>query len=216
MGSATTPRRLFGLIRLAAGMTIVIALAFQIQDLVAHNGLIPGHYFAFFTIQSSMINVVVLLAGGVYALGHARDTVLLSSIQLSALCYAVVTAAVYNLLLRGVPTTDYVGIQWPNEVLHVWIPIVLFLDWILGPGRARLPFRSLGVVVSYPIAWAAFTLIRGPFYGWYPYPFIDPKNGVPSLIGYIVGLTIFILVLASLAILRTRASASRPGQPSRA
>ena len=80
-----------------------------------------------------MINVILLLAGGAWALAHQRDTVLLSSIQLSALCYAVVTAADYNLLVRGVPTTDYVGIQWPNEVLHVWIPIFLVLDWILGP-----------------------------------------------------------------------------------
>jgi hypothetical protein len=204
MARVRTGRQLFALLRLAAGITIVIALAFQIQDLVVHNALIPGHYFAFFTIQSSMINVVMLLAGGLYALSHARDTVLLSSIQLSALCYAVVTAAVYNLLLRGVPTTDYIGIQWPNEILHVWIPIFLFLDWILGPGRARLPFRSLWVVVSYPLAWATFTLVRGPFSGWYPYPFIDPKNGIPSLIGYIAGLSVFIVVLASLAILRTR------------
>jgi hypothetical protein len=197
-------RKFFGLLRLAAGLTIVAALTFQIQDLVAHDALIPGHYFAFFTIQSSMINVVVLLVGGAWALSHARDTVLLSSIQLSAFCYAVVTAAVYNLLLRGLPSSDYVGIQWPNEVLHVWIPIILFLDWILGPGRARLPFRSLWVVVSYPLVWAAFTLIRGPFAGWYPYPFIDPKNGIPSLVGYIAGLAVFFVVLGTLGVLRTR------------
>lgn len=204
METVSTARRVFGMLRLAAGLTVVIALAFQIQDEVAHDALVPGHYFAYFTIQSSMINVVVLLAGGVYALRHTRDSGLLSSIQLAAVCYAVVTAAVYNLLLRGLPSTDYVGIQWPNEILHVWIPIVLFLDWILGPGRARLPFRSLWVVVSYPLAWAAFTLIRGPFDRWYPYPFIDPKNGIPSLVGYIIGLAIFIVGLAALAVMRTR------------
>ena len=212
MGGASTPRRLCGLLRLAAAITIVVTLAFQIQDLVVHGALIPGHYFAFFTIQSSMINVILLLAGGAWALAHQRDTVLLSSIQLSALCYAVVTAAVYNLLLRGVPTTDYVGIEWPNEVLHVWIPIFLVLDWIFGPGRARLPFTALWVVVSYPLAWAAFTLIRGPLYGWYPYPFVDPKNGIPSLIGYIAGLSVFIVVLATLAILRTRIGRRRRGR----
>lgn len=207
-------RKVIGALRLAAGITIVIALTFQIQDLVVHNALIPGHYFAFFTIESSMMNVVMLLAGGAYALSHARDTVLLSTVQLSTLCYAIVTAAVYNLLLRGVPTSDYVGIQWPNEILHVWIPIFLLLDWILGPGRARLPFRSLWVVISYPLAWAIFTLVRGPFYGWYPYPFINPANGIPSLIGYIVGLTVFIVLIASLAILRSRLASNRSQRPS--
>lgn len=202
-------RKLFGALRLAGAITIVIALGVQIQDLVVHNALIPGHYFAYFTIQSSMINVVMLLAGGLFALSRARDTVLLSTIQVSAFCYAVVTGAVYNLLLRGLPPTGYVGVQWPNEVLHVWIPIFLLLDWILGPGRARLPLRALWVVVSYPLAWAIFTLVRGPRYGWYPYPFIDPANGVPSLIGYIAGLTIFIIVLASLAIVRTRLGVNR-------
>jgi hypothetical protein len=201
-------RKVFGALRLAGGIAIFVTLAFQIQDEVAHNALIPGHYFAYFTIQSSMINVVVLLAGGAYALSHARDTVVLSTLQQSAFCYAIVTAAVYNLLLRNLPPTGYVGIQWPNEVLHVWIPIFLFLDWIFGPGRARLPFRSLWVVVSYPLAWAAFTLVRGPFYGWYPYPFIDPANGIQSLVAYIAGLAVFFVILGSLATLRTRLAIS--------
>jgi hypothetical protein len=183
-------RKVFGALRLAGGIAIFVTLAFQIQDEVAHNALIPGHYFAYFTIQSSMINVVVLLAGGAYALSHARDTVVLST------------------LLRNLPPTGYVGIQWPNEVLHVWIPIFLFLDWIFGPGRARLPFRSLWVVVSYPLAWAAFTLVRGPFYGWYPYPFIDPANGIQSLVAYIAGLAVFFVILGSLATLRTRLAIS--------
>ena len=67
-------------------------------------------------------------------------------------------------------------------------------------------------MVSYPLAWAAFTLIRGPLYGWYPYPFVDPKNGIPSLIGYIAGLSVFIVVLATLAILRTRIGRRRRGR----
>ena len=205
-------RKVFGALRLAAGITIFVTLAFQIQDEVAHNAMVPGHYFAYFTIQSSMINVVVLLAGGAYAISHARDTVLLSTLQQSAFCYAIVTAAVYNLLLRGLPPTGYVGIQWPNEVLHVWIPILLVLDWIFGPGRARLPFRSLWIVVSYPLAWAAFTLLRGPSYGWYPYPFIDPVHGIPSLVAYIGGLAIFFVVLGLLAILRTRLATSERRQ----
>lgn len=50
MGGASTPRRLCGLLRLAAAITIVVTLAFQIQDLVVHGALIPGHYLAFFTI----------------------------------------------------------------------------------------------------------------------------------------------------------------------
>src|SRR5487761_2025144 len=66
--SSSMARKVFGALRLAAGITIFVTLAFQIQDEVAHNAMIPGHYFAYFTIQSSMINVVVLLAGGAYAI----------------------------------------------------------------------------------------------------------------------------------------------------
>jgi hypothetical protein len=36
----------------------------------------------------------------------------------------------------------------------------------------------------FPLAWLAFTLIRGAVDNWYPYPFLDPDNGGYRSVAY--------------------------------
>ncbi|WP_354569486.1 Pr6Pr family membrane protein [Glaciihabitans sp. UYNi722] len=195
-------RRIFRVLRLALGLLILSAMITQIVDQVTHDAFKPVEYFAYFTIESSMMNVVVLLVGGLFALRMRRDTELFTSVRVAIFSYAVVTGAVYNLLLRGIPATGYAGLQWPNEIMHVWIPIFIVIDWFVVPGRARAPWRQLWLVISYPIAWLVFTMVRGAVSGWYPYPFLEPsgRGGVGSVLVYIVGIAAFIIAIASIAI----------------
>jgi hypothetical protein len=195
-------RRVTGLLRIAAGLLVLTAITTQIVDLLVNDAFQPEEYFSYFTIQSSLVNIVVLVVGGLLALRWREDPELYTAVRMSAVTYAVVTAVVYNLLLRGVPTDDFVGLQWPNEVTHVWIPIVMTLDWLLSPGRAALAWGRLWLAVGYPLLWLGFTLVRGVLTGWYPYPFLDPDgpDGPTSVIAYIVGITLFILAVASVAI----------------
>lgn len=57
------------------------------------------------------------------------------------------------------------------------MPIVMLVDWLVAPPRAAIAFRPALVWLAYPLIWTTFTLIRGAFEGWYPYPFLDPANG---------------------------------------
>ena len=93
-----------------------------------------------------------------------------------AVVYMVVTGVVYGLLLSG--TDVDVALSWVNNVVHRLMPIVIAIDWLLDPPVARIePRRSL-IWVVYPVAWVAYTMIRGALTGWYPYPFLDPApNG---------------------------------------
>jgi len=88
--------------------------------------------------------------------------------------------------------------------MHVWIPIFILLDWLLSPGRLRLLWTGLRIVIIYPVVWLAFTLIRGAFTGWYPYPFLEPSTGWLSVTVYVVGIAAFIVGLVSLAIVYSR------------
>jgi len=94
--------------------------------------------------------------------------------------------------------------------MHVWFPIYIALDWLLAPGRPRLRWSALGVVVSYPLAWLAFTLIRGAVDGWYPYPFLDPATGWMSVLLYILVITGFVVGVASLALWWSRVRTVKP------
>lgn len=204
-------RQAVGVLRIVAGLLVLASIVTQITDQSLNNAFKPGEYFTYFTIQSCLINIVVLVAGGAYALRHASDTVLYTMARMSIVAYAVVTAGVYNGLLRNIPREGYVGVQWPNEIIHVWIPLFIALDWLLSPGRPSLRWIGLRIVVIYPLAWLAFTLVRGAVTGWYPYPFLKPETGWLSVAAYVVGISAFIVGMAALAIAwsrRTRASSA--------
>lgn len=194
-----------GVIRIAMGLLVLAAMITQIADTIIYDVFVPSEYFSYFTIQSSMMNIVVLIAGGVLALRYRSDTVLYTGVRSAITVFAVVTGVVYNVLLRGVPAEGYVGVQWPTEVHHVWIPIYILIDWLFATGRARIGYRWLWVAVGFPIAWCAYTLIRGAATDWYPYPFINPATaGWGSVIVYIVALAGFIVALAAVAITYAR------------
>jgi hypothetical protein len=201
-------RTVAGWLRILAGLSVLAAIVTQITDKVIHNAFIPEEYFSYVTIQSSLMNIVALIIGGVFALKYRRDTELLTTVRMSLVAYAIIVGVVYNVLLRDIVAVGYVStITWPNEVIHVAIPIFLVLEWLLAPGRTRLSFRRIGFAVAYPLAWVAFTLVRGPLTGWYPYPFLEPDGpgGWPSVWLYVVGIASFIVIMAALAISVTKA-----------
>lgn len=211
-------RRIAGVISIAAGLTILAALITQISDQISVGRFEPTQYFAFFTIQTAMINIVVLIVGGWIDLRRVWDTPLYSAMRASIFSYAIVTGVVYNVLLRDVPNSDgYVGPVWPNEALHVWIPIYIAVDWMLAPGRARIGWSTTWLAVSYPLAWVFVTLTRGAIDGWYPYPFLEPfgPNGVVGVVVYVVGIAALIIGLAAVAVvinhLQTRRAVSPVG-----
>ena len=199
----STLRHIAGVISIVAGLVVLLALITQITDQVSVGRFEPTQYFAFFTIQTAMINIVVMIAGGIMAFQLERDTQLYTAIRASIFSYALVTAAVYNLLLRDIPNDDgYVGPVWPNESLHVWIPIYIALDWLLTPGRVRIAWSTLWLAVSFPLIWVGVTLLRGAATGWYPYPFLEPDgpNGVLGVVVYVVAIAVFIVALAAVAV----------------
>ena len=77
------------------------------------------------------------------------------------------------------------------------------------------PDGSVWYVVSafsrpgHPIAWAAYTMIRGAIVGWYPYPFlnpgIEPGVGYGGVLVYVIAIAAFILLMGAgvLALSRT-------------
>jgi hypothetical protein len=199
-------RRAIGIVRIVAGVGLLLTIVLQIGDELAHGSYLPARYFAYFTIETALIDVVVLVAGGWWALRRPRDTRLLTTVAMCAVPYAIVTTVVYNLLLRGLPPDGYEPPDWMNEVLHVVIPALLIVDWLVAPGRARLRLRSLWWVVIYPLGWIAFTMVRGAIDGWYPYPFLEPTGpaGIPGVVAYVVGIAAAMVVLALGATLYTR------------
>ncbi|MFF2452173.1 Pr6Pr family membrane protein [Isoptericola sp. NPDC058082] len=126
--------------------------------------------FSYFTILSNVgIGVVSVLL----ALDPARDGRLLRVARLDALLCIVVTGIVYNTVLAGtVPGLTQAG-QLSNVLLHLASPVLAVVVWLLAGPRPRVDARTVAWSVVGPLAWIAYTFVRGAVVGWYPYPFLD-------------------------------------------
>jgi len=195
-------------LRLVTALALLIAIVWQVTDRLANNVFRPTEYFAYFTIQSSLIAAVVLSVTAVREYMSLPQTKVLSLARLSVSTYAIVVAVVYNALLRGTPVLpgdpDY-GYNWPvvpNEILHVWAPILIVVDLALTTLTTKLKFKQIFWVLLFPLAWLVFTIIRGLNTNWWAYWFLNPneKAGVIGVIAYIFGIMFFMLLSATISL----------------
>ena len=204
IGLATFLRRGFGVLNLVAAFAIAIALAVNIADRVIQGIFDPSHYFQFFTIQTCLINIVVLLMGGMFALMRINDPHWYSIVRACTVSYAIVVGVIYNVLLAGFPSGDgYVStFSFPGDIQHIWGPIFIAVEWLLMPGRARLRWGTLWISALFPLAWVAGSMIRGlAGDGWFPYFFLNVTDmGVGGVAIYIAAIAAFVIGNSALAV----------------
>jgi hypothetical protein len=85
--------------------------------------------------------------------------------------YLAITGIVYALLLSDVDVQ--LSGRWMNATLHEVLPLFLLVDWIVFPPWPRASYRKALGWLAFPLAFVAYSLIRGPVVDWYPYPFLD-------------------------------------------
>lgn len=142
-------------LRLARGVLAALD-AVAMATIVISPGFDLANFFSYFTIESNVIAIVILAGGAVVdprgpGWGYLRG---------AATLYVTITGLVYNTLLLHVP----VGIvaPWVNDVVHRAVPALMLLDWVLFSPWARTHLLAALLWLAYPLAYVAYTLIRGP------------------------------------------------------
>jgi hypothetical protein len=158
--------------RLAFAGLALAAIIVQLHHAPADSRAVVN-FFSFFTIDANLLAIVVLSLTAVR--GSRPRSAGLEALRGAATLYMAITGVVFALLLSGLQEDLQLTLPWVNDVLHTVMPIVLVADWLLDRPRVPLERRWIGVWLLFPIAWAAYTLVRGPIVDWYPYPFIDPR-----------------------------------------
>ncbi|MBI5159959.1 MAG: Pr6Pr family membrane protein [Micrococcales bacterium] len=225
-------RILFVVLRSAGAVAILAAIVGQLITTsafwdsrgITDHTILFVNFFSFFTIDSNVLAVVVLAVGAVVLLRGGVEPRLFGTVRAAVTAYMAVTGIVYNLLLRGVNVSEGLVLPWSNEVLHVVGPLLVVGDWLFAPGRAPLDWRRIRVILAFPIVWAAYTLLRGPFAPdplagattWYPYPFLNPAlapTGYASVALYVL-LIAAIIGLAGAGVIWVSRRPARPVVPS--
>ena len=117
--------------------------------------------------------------------------------------YITTTGVVFAVLLAGLQESLDTHIAWVDFTVHKLMPVVLVADWLIYLPLHRLPFRIALAWLLHPLAYLAYTLIRGAQVDWYPYPFLDVSrhgyggvllNCAVMLVGFVAAAAAFVAV----------------------
>jgi len=211
-------RRIAAVVRLAAGVVGLAALALHLDYSLGSGASALPNFFSYFTMQSAMAAVLLWFVSGVRALRRPTDPAWLVTARLLVTGYQIVSGAVYTVIVleavaRGIP----IQVPVSSQVLHYWLPAYALVDWLAFPGRGRPRWRSLALVPVFPLVWGGFTMLRGSVVGWYPYFFLDPYQveSPAVFVLYSAAVLTFIGVVAALLALvgRILPPGVRSGRP---
>ena len=187
-------------IRLAMALALLGSVYWQVSDRLIHNVFRPFEYFTYFTVTSCIATGVILVVSAVNILRGQTESKRMSLMRLTMAASMVVVGVIYNLLLAGsapdVRDANYAWPVLPNLILHNYMPVVVLIEYLVVATAVHQKLTRAFWVLVYPLGWLAFTIIRGISTNWWPYPFLDPANGIPNMLKWIGIISAFFIVLA--------------------
>ena len=177
-------RYFFAALCLAA---LVGQFTYNVQNIASYR---PLNFFSFFTVESNIIATATFAIAGWYA-WQGRTARWLQLLRGAATMYMTITGITYSLLLSNIEVDT--AVPWINVVLHYTMPTVIVIDWLVDLPRKRISLKESLIWLAFPLAYLVYSLLRGPFADWYPYPFLDPRiEGY----GHVAFMSVLIAVLA--------------------
>lgn len=174
----------------------------------------PANFFAYLTIQSNILFLIVTIIAAIAALRGEGDARWLDAARATVLGCTVSCGIIFALIVQQSGERGFrIDVPWSDVALHFVLPAIAVLDWIIGPGRGLAPWRCIAFVLVFLFGWGAVTIVRGPIVGWYPYFFLDPAQladtGQFALYGLIATALFAGITAAILLISHTRPVADR-------
>lgn len=160
--------------RLFFGLLALVAVVVQLFHGLERPNFSVVNFFSFFTIESNVLAIVVFLATSLL-LSRGMPGSKLAFWRGAAMVFMTTTGIIYVLLLSGLEESLQTPVPWINTVLHYIMPAAVFVDWFVDLPKQRIPFKTAALWLIFPLVYAAYSLIRGLFVNWYPYPFLNPQ-----------------------------------------
>ena len=166
-------RRQLAATRVVLALLTLTAVAFQFVR-STNAGADPVNFFSYFTILSNVFVSGVFLTGALYLAENRLPTPFEDAVRGASVLYMLVTGIVYSTLLSQYELG--LTLPWVNVQLHYVMPIAVVLDWLYRPQLSKLTLRRARWWLLFPLAYLAYSLVRGRIAFWYPYPFLDPHR----------------------------------------
>lgn len=196
-------------LRLTVALAVTAALTTNALNSV-RDGVIAQN-LSFFTNQSNAFYVITVVL--VAAVGARRGPAL-ESLRGAVTFYLLMTGLIYAVLVAPIDELTRWDIGWTGIVLHRLAPVAAVLDWVLTPRRGTARGGRVLWWLLYPIAFLAFTWIRGHLTGWYPYAFLDPTIGGWPGVLQTTGIVLVVFLLGAWLVHVTAGCLRRRSSPS--
>lgn len=171
-------------------------------------------FFSFFTILTNLIVALTASAIAFFPSSRLGTFAARSKLQAAVAVYIAIVGLIYSVFLRTV--WDPVGLQaLADHLLHDAMPIGYLVYWILFAPKSWVSWTEPFAWLAYPIAYVAYSLIRGAIVGWYPYWFVDVTQlGYPTALtntGFVLLAFLIVgFIFVALAKLLSRTSNNSP------
>jgi hypothetical protein len=148
------------------------------------------NYFSFFTILSNIL-AAAMLTGVAMAPAGTRPWFGRPGVASAVTLYMAVTGLVYVFILQSLWNPQGWALAADSGLHHV-MPVLVVLFWLGFVRHGGLGLRDVPPWLIFPALYGIYTLARGPFAAWYPYPFIDAGK-----LGYATTALNIVLLLAA-------------------
>lgn len=189
--------------RLTMAAVCIVALASRFVWGLGSITFEPSNFFAYLTIQSNLMFVVVAIVSGLRAVRGRAASPRLDAVRAAVLTCTVTAGVVFAVIVQQSSLRAIrVDVPWSDVVLHFILPAVAILEWGVSPRFRRSPRTVIPVVLGYTICWGAVTMARGASIGWYPYYFLDPNqsNGLGEFLLFAAAALAAFAVIGSLVV----------------
>lgn len=127
-------------------------------------------YFSFFTILSSLALATGCLLTIIKPYYNSQAMTVL---RMDGVIGVIITGLVYNISLRAIHHPELLLLKITNECLHVIVPLLGVVGWLLFDPRRRVTKRSIFYAAIPPLIYVLYTFLRGALTGFYPYPLLN-------------------------------------------
>ena len=156
-----------------------LVLSFEYSTTCATETIV--RFFSYFTI---LTNTLVAFFASVQLFSKPATPGFFgnANTQTAITMYITIVGVVFNLVLRSLWKEG--GMQAVlNDLLHSVIPLLMIAYWWRYVDGQKTSYKSIPVWLIYPALYAIYTLLRGPFATWYPYPFMNVAAlGYPTVL----------------------------------
>jgi hypothetical protein len=188
-------------IRISVAGVILAALISQLVFTWRIYAGVPRYlikYLSFFTVQSNLMAAGMLVLAAWYGVRRMNGPTQFAVLRCGVTAYMVVTSVVYHMPFNVITLDQPVTVTWANTMLHLVAPAYLVVDFLLAPGRSVVRWNRFWIIMTYPVGWIVYTMVRAPLVNWYPYPFLNPRfstEGNLSVAGYLALIALFIALV---------------------